>query len=97
MLPATYKNLSSLDLFKFKMKNWYCSDSPCNICQIFVDFCFLTYIKMSNPTENLKEEIGKIIELELLENEINRINRIKVKRNKRNNKKRIKRTRNKKN
>ena len=63
-----------------------------------------TYIKIINPTENLKKKIEKIIELELLENKINRINRIKKKnkkkkqktknkKNKRNNNKRIKGTR----
>ena len=41
-----------------------------------------TYIKMLNPTENLKKKIEKIIELELLENKINRINRIKTKKQK---------------
>ena len=62
-----------------------------------------TYIKIINPTENLKKKIEKIIELELLENKIKRIKRIKTKKqkkqkrkktkNKRNNKKRIKGTR----
>ena len=33
--------------------------------------------KISNPTENLKEKIEKIIEFELLENKINEINKIK--------------------
>ena len=33
--------------------------------------------KISNPIENLKEKIEKIIEFELLENKINEINKIK--------------------
>ena len=37
---------------------------------------FFAYMKISNPLENLKEKIEKIIELELLENKINKINRI---------------------
>ena len=37
MLPTRYKNLPSLDLFKFEIKSWHCSDCPCNICRIFVD------------------------------------------------------------
>ena len=45
-----------------------------------------TYIKIINPTENLKKKIEKIIELELLENKINRINRIKTKKTKKNKK-----------
>ena len=36
-LPTRYKNLPSLDLFKSEMKNWHCSDFPCNICRIFAD------------------------------------------------------------
>ena len=36
-LPKRYKNFPSLDLFKSEIKNWHCSDCPCNICQIFVD------------------------------------------------------------
>ena len=36
-LPARYKNLPSLDSFKFEIKNWYCSDCPCNTCRIFFD------------------------------------------------------------
>ena len=36
-LPTICRNLPSLYLFKFKIKNWHCSDWPCNICQIFVD------------------------------------------------------------
>ena len=35
MLPAKYKNLSSLDL-KSEMEKWYDSDCPCDICRIFV-------------------------------------------------------------
>ena len=35
-LPARYKNLPSLDLFKSEIKIWNCNDYPCNICQIFV-------------------------------------------------------------
>ena len=46
---------------------------------------------MSNPIENLKEKITKIIELELFENKISRKNKIRIK-NKRTNKDRIKRT-----
>ena len=36
-LPTRYKNLPSLDLFKSEMKNWHCSDCPCNTGQYFVD------------------------------------------------------------
>ena len=36
-LLTRYKNLTSLDLFKSEMKNWHCSDCPCNICRSFVD------------------------------------------------------------
>ena len=36
-LPTRYKNLPSLDSFKSEIKNWHCSDCPCNTCQIFVD------------------------------------------------------------
>ena len=36
-LPPRYKKLPSLDLFKSEIKNWHCSDCPCNICRIFVD------------------------------------------------------------
>ena len=36
-LPTRYKNLSSLGLFISIIKDWNCSDSPCKICQIFVD------------------------------------------------------------
>ena len=36
-LPTRYKNLLLLDLFKSEIKNWHCSDCPCNICRIFVD------------------------------------------------------------
>ena len=36
-LPAKYKNLPLLDLFKSEIKKWHCSDCPCNICQIFAD------------------------------------------------------------
>ena len=36
-LPTRYKNLPSLDLFKSKIKNWHCSDCPCNVRRIFVD------------------------------------------------------------
>ena len=39
---------------------------------------FSTDIRMSNPIENLKEEIEKAIEFELLENKINRINKIRI-------------------
>ena len=45
-------------------------------------FFFLTYIKVSNPRENLKDKIEKITELELLENKVNKINirnRIQIK------------------
>ena len=35
--PTRYENLPSLDLLKFKVKNWHCSDSPYSICRIFVD------------------------------------------------------------
>ena len=49
-----------------------------------------TYIKIINPTENLKKKIEKIIELELLENKINRINRIKTKKQKKTKKKKNK-------
>ena len=37
LLLTRYKNLPSLDLFKSEIKNWHCSDCPCNICRIFVD------------------------------------------------------------
>ena len=37
MLPTRYKNLPSLDLLKSEIKNWHCSDCPCNTCGIFVD------------------------------------------------------------
>ena len=36
-LPTRYKNLPSLDVFKPEIKNWHCSDCPCNICRFFVD------------------------------------------------------------
>ena len=36
-LPARYKNLPSLDLFKSEIKSWHCSDRPCNIYPIFID------------------------------------------------------------
>ena len=36
-LPTRYKHLPSLDLFKSEIKNWCCSDYPCNICRIFID------------------------------------------------------------
>ena len=36
-LPVKYGNLSSLDLFKSEIKNWYWKDFPCNIYWIFVD------------------------------------------------------------
>ena len=51
-----------------------------------------TYIKIINPTENLKKKVEKIIELELLENKINRINRIKKKNKKKNKKQKTKKT-----
>ena len=35
-LPTRY-NLSFSDLFKSEIKNWHCSDSPCNICHTFVE------------------------------------------------------------
>ena len=34
-LPTRYKNLPSLDLFKSEIKNWHCSNCPCDICRIF--------------------------------------------------------------
>ena len=37
MLLTRYKNIPSLYLFKSEIKNWHCSDCPCNICRIFVD------------------------------------------------------------
>ena len=37
MSPTRYRNLLSLDLLKSEIKNWHCSDSSCNICQIFAD------------------------------------------------------------
>ena len=36
-LPASYKNLPLLDLFKSEIKIWNCNDCPCNICGMFVD------------------------------------------------------------
>ena len=36
IIPKRFKNLSSLNLFESQIKNWNCSDCPCNICQIFV-------------------------------------------------------------
>ena len=35
--PTKYKNLPSLDLLRPEIKNWHCSDCPCNIRQIFID------------------------------------------------------------
>ena len=37
MLRKRYKNLSSLYLFKSRMKNWNRSDCSCNICRICID------------------------------------------------------------
>ena len=36
-LPTRYYNKLSLGLFKSEIKNWHCSDWPCNIFRIFVD------------------------------------------------------------
>ena len=36
-LSTRHKNLPSLDLFKYEIKNWHCSDCPWNICWIFVE------------------------------------------------------------
>ena len=35
-LLTSYKNLPSLNLFKSEIKNWHCSDCPCNICEFLL-------------------------------------------------------------